>query len=98
MQRNFYLLGVLFFITTFAAKAQDPVVPAPVDPKTEDIRRKVRIGLQVSPEISWLKAQDNNISSGGTKFGFSFGPMIDFRFGENYALGTGISIVNSQGE
>lgn len=79
-----------------AAFAQVPEGQTP-DPRTQDIRRKVRIGLQFSPELSWFKAQDNTIESTGSKMGFSFGPVIDFKFGENYALSTGINIVNARG-
>src|SRR5437868_5911307 len=97
MQRKIYFLTTLCILLIAShLKAQDAGTPP--DAKTDDIRKKVRIGLQFSPEITWFKAQDNTIKSGGSKFGFSFGPMVDFRFGENYAFGTGINIVNAQGE
>ena len=87
---------VAALLTGSAAFAQVPEGQAP-DPRTEEIRRTVRIGLQFSPELSWFKAQDNSIESTGSELGFSFGPVIDFKFGENYALSTGINIVNARG-
>jgi hypothetical protein len=73
-------------------------VPQPMTPGTTGTKtNRVRIGLQFSPEISWLKAKENGVTSNGAKVGFSFGPMIDFGFANNYAFGTGITIVNVPG-
>lgn len=94
MNRTFFLFAcaAVCFAASVKAQVTDPTVPV-----TDDVRRKVRIGLQISPEMTWFKAQDKEITSDGARPGFSFGPMVDFRFGNNYAIGTGINIVNAQG-
>ncbi|HZF99977.1 MAG TPA: porin family protein [Chitinophagales bacterium] len=90
----FLFLAALLGTFTVNAQVQEGEAP---DPRTERVRRTVRLGLQFAPEISWFKAQDNSIQSTGTGIGYSFGPVVDFKFGENYALSTGINIVNARG-
>ncbi|HAP02263.1 MAG TPA: hypothetical protein DCQ93_10110 [Bacteroidetes bacterium] len=51
-----------------------------------------RFGLQFSPQLDWLKAQDNHTTSSGVKFGFNYGLMADFSLASNYAIATGLTI------
>lgn len=51
-----------------------------------------RFGLQLSPEIAWLKAQDKFTNSSSPKFGFSYGLMFDYNFTRRYSFSTGLFI------
>lgn len=51
-----------------------------------------RFGLQFSPQLDWIKAQDKHTTSSGVKFGFNYGLMADFSLASNYAIATGINI------
>ncbi len=57
-----------------------------------------QLGLQLSPNVSWLKTQSENAESEGSKFGFSYGIIGDFNIAENYAVSTGIIILSTGGK
>jgi hypothetical protein len=52
----------------------------------------IRLGLKASPNLSWLRTDEKELESDGTRLGFSWGIVADFPFGGrgNYALHTGI--------
>ncbi len=57
------------------------------------------IGLKISPAITSLRTEapsSNNFSSQTSKFGFGGGLVVDYFFGENYALSTGL-LLNGKG-
>ena len=56
-----------------------------------------KIALHVDPNISWLKPDNNNITSEGSKLNFGYGISIDKMFTENYAIATGLNIFNTGG-
>jgi hypothetical protein len=60
--------------------------------------KKVALGLAFSPSLNWLKANSSQLESNGNKFGFNYGLMADFNFGENYAYSTGLFINNGGGK
>jgi len=56
--------------------------------------KKIGFGLQATPALTWLKPDDKNVlNRDGTKTGFGYGLMFDFRFGDNYSLSTGVNVV-----
>jgi hypothetical protein len=57
-----------------------------------------KIALHVDPNIAWLKPDNNNITTAGTKLNFGYGISIDKMFTDNYAFGTGIQIFNAGGK
>lgn len=57
-----------------------------------------QLGLNLSPNFSWLKAQSENLESDGLKFGFNYGLVGDFNIAENYSFSTGIMLVSTGGE
>jgi len=57
-----------------------------------------KIALHVDPNVSWLKPDNNNITAGGTKLNFGYGISIDKMFTDNYAIATGIQILNAGGK
>src|SRR5690606_19810113 len=61
--------------------------------------KKLRFGAFVAPNLSWMRPtaakSDNNeflTEGGGTKFGFTYGLMAEYRFAENYSFVTGLQI------
>ncbi len=56
------------------------------------------LGLTFSPNISWLKPETENVTNEGMKLGYSFGLFGDFMIADNYAIGTGLHILNTGGK
>jgi len=56
-----------------------------------------QLGLQISPNISWMKPNTDNIENDGLKFGFNYGIIGDFNIADNYSISTGITLVNTGG-
>ena len=58
------------------------------------------IGLKVSPSITSLRAEstsDHAFASDGSKLSFGGGLVVDYFFGENYALSTGLLLTGKGG-
>ncbi|HIA05521.1 MAG TPA: PorT family protein [Flavobacteriales bacterium] len=61
--------------------------------------KKVGFGLQATPALCWLKPDGSkSLSRDGSKVGFGYGLVFDFRFGENYSLSTGMNVVSSKSQ
>lgn len=60
----------------------------------------LRLGLQFSPNLSWLKPDTKGVDNGGLRFGYSFGVVADLNVlgSENYTFSTGISLANIGGK
>jgi hypothetical protein len=56
-----------------------------------------KIALHVDPNISWMKPDNTDITAGGSKLNFGYGISIDRMFAENYAIATGLQILNAGG-
>ncbi len=62
--------------------------------------RRVRFGLKIAPMGSWMKpdfdtqgaSSQYQAEGGGLRFGFSWGPTVEFRLDDNFLVGTGIDI------
>lgn len=53
--------------------------------------QNVRLGLSVTPGISWMKFDDGQGNTNGdSKFGVNYGLTVDLGFADRYALSTGI--------
>lgn len=59
--------------------------------------RKVVFGLTASPLISWMKADNAAISKGKVRAGLEYGLLMDINFTQNYAIGTGTTIIMEGG-
>lgn len=59
--------------------------------------RSFRFGLTLSPNIGWFNPDLNGLSNDGVRLGYSFGLMGDFRLGDNYAISTGLNVLNMGG-
>lgn len=61
-------------------------------------QKSFQLGLQVSPNLSWVKPNSENLERDGLKFGFNFGLIGDFNFADNYSFSTGIGLANAGGK
>jgi hypothetical protein len=51
--------------------------------------QKVRLGLKISPNLSWMNPNEKNYTNNGVAAGVSFGFVSEFRLAEHYAIVTG---------
>lgn len=58
---------------------------------------ELRIGVQISPNFSWLSTDDNTINENGRNFGLKLGVIGEYYFHERYALMTGIGFAFNHG-
>jgi hypothetical protein len=59
--------------------------------------QNIRFGPEVSPHISWLSTNDNQINGAGNNFGLKLGLMGEYYFTENYALTGGLGLAFNTG-
>lgn len=52
--------------------------------------KKFKLGLLVTPQLSWLSSDDPSVSSDGVVAGISYGLLADFFFAKNYAISVGV--------
>ena len=57
----------------------------------------LKLGLQISPTVSWISSNDNRIESTGDNGGLKIGIMAEKYFGENYAFVGAFSFALDQG-
>ncbi len=55
-----------------------------------------RFTLTVSPTVSWMKSDHDNVGKASSIAGYNFGVIMDSFFGENYAFTTGL-LINTTG-
>ncbi len=51
----------------------------------------------VDPQITWMKSSSDRIQRDGWNFGYNIGLVMDKFYTDNYALSTGLSILNTGG-
>lgn len=59
--------------------------------------KNIRFGPEVSPQISWMYTNNNQINSEGNNFGLKLGLMGEYYFTENYALTGGLGLAFNSG-
>jgi hypothetical protein len=59
--------------------------------------KKYKIAFRLSPNLSWMVPQTQDLHQDGTSVRFGFGANVDIHFTENYAIGTGLGIDQSGG-
>ncbi len=60
--------------------------------------QKLSFSVVVDPIISWMKTNEKDIRRDGFSFGYNFGLVMDKYFDENYAISTGLTILNTGGK
>jgi hypothetical protein len=102
------LILCVALITSISSFAQETTTPAPATttappvatPVAPEVIKPVRLGFAVAPAITWLTNETKGLESSGSRFGFSYGVIVDFTIGKsnNYALGTGFYISHTGGK
>lgn len=98
IQKTKVLTLIVFGLLFLNLSAQEDNFSNDPTAKLPDDNRKFRLGLQFSPNISWLKANTAGYKSNGTKFGFSYGLSFEYFMSKNYLFSTGLSMLNSGGK
>lgn len=57
-----------------------------------------RFTFVLSPQISWIKSDMDRVNNGGSKMGYNFGLLVDYFFGDNYAVSSGLTINTTGGK
>jgi hypothetical protein len=60
--------------------------------------KRTRLSFVLSPQISWLNADDKSVDGNGNLFGYNFGVVMDRFFDTNYAFSTGLTINTTGGK
>ncbi|MFM7729406.1 MAG: porin family protein [Flavobacteriales bacterium] len=58
---------------------------------------KWKIAVHVDPNVSWLKPDSKHITQGDNVLRYGFGLTLDKMFSTNYAIGTGLNVINTGG-
>ena len=59
--------------------------------------QRLSFSVVADPMITWMKTNEKNIQRDGINFGYNIGLVLDKYFTDDYALSTGISILNTGG-
>jgi len=58
---------------------------------------KISIGIHADPLVSWFSSDIDSVRNDGARSGFNFGLTINYFFGPNYAISTGINLISAGG-
>jgi opacity protein-like surface antigen len=55
----------------------------------------IRFGITANPSLVWVKPDNTQISGDGVRFGFNFGLVVDYVFGndERYSINSGLGLL-----
>lgn len=59
---------------------------------------KFRFGFKIEPNASWFSPKEKFVESAGSSVRFSYGLNADIMFTDNYAFGTGLSVISNGGQ
>ncbi len=94
MRRTITFLGISLLFST-AVLAQES---GSLSDRITIGDRKIRIGFKADPTITWLGPKESFVTKDGSKFGFSYGFVLDFIIDPNYAIATGLQIAHVGGK
>lgn len=58
----------------------------------------LHFGLKAAPSLAWLRTDSKGLVSNGSKFGFTYGLITEFKFSDNYSFATGIDVTYRGGK
>ncbi len=61
-------------------------------------KQSFKLGLKMAPSFAWLKSDTKGYDSDGSKFGFAWGLISEFKFADRYAFATGIDVTYRGGK
>ena len=59
---------------------------------------KIQFGINVGPNLGWIKPHTEDYSSEGVVMGFAWGFITDFNFSNNYGISSGFNVVYNNGK
>ncbi len=74
----------LLILAGFVSKAQDD--------------EGLHFGLKITPSIAWLRTDSKGVESDGSKFGFCYGLITEFKFSDHYSFATGVDVTYRGGK
>ncbi len=89
---------IVFGLLFLNLSAQDGDFVNDKEAKVQDENRAFRLGLHVTPNISWFKANSTGYEGEGTKIGFSYGLSFERFLSKNYLISTGIDLLYAGGD
>ena len=98
LQKTKVLTLIVFGLLFLNLSAQDANFSNDKVAKLPDEDRKVRLGLNLNPNLSWFKSNTDGYEGSGSKFGFSYGLMVEYFFTPNSMLSTGIDLLYAGGD
>lgn len=98
IQKTKVLTLIVFGLLFINVSAQDDAFANDQEATLPDYNRKVRFGLQFSPNISWLKANSEGYEGNGNKIGFGYGLSVEYFISKNNLLSSGINLLYAGGD
>jgi hypothetical protein len=98
IQKTKVLTLIVFGLIFLNLSAQEDAFANDKEANLPDENRKVRFGLQFSPNISWLKANSDGYKSNGNKVGFGYGLSVEYFINKNNLLSGGINLLYAGGD
>lgn len=98
MQKTKILTLIIFGLLFLNLSAQEDSFENDPVAEAQDENRKVRFGLQLNPQISWLSPNTKNYTSKGSKLGLTYGLSTEFFLTKNYLFSTGFFISSLGGK
>lgn len=66
--------------------------PSAVGTSTVSDEPKFHFGFKFAPTFAWIKPDSKGLERDGSKLGFSYGIVTEFRIQDNYAFATGLQV------
>lgn len=83
MKRLLLLITIMFLSAAAQLKAQD---------------QQFHFGFKFAPTLAWIKPDTKGLDREGSKLGFSYGVVTEFRIQDNYAFATGLQVTYRGGK
>lgn len=81
--KRLLLLTSIFFLSVVTLHAQD---------------QQFHFGFKFAPTLAWIKPDTKGLDRDGSKLGFSYGVVTEFRIQDNYAFATGLQVTYRGGD
>lgn len=65
---------------------------------SQDFGKRLRLGVGVSPSLSWMTSDNNNVTTDGVKLSVRYGIDFDYRILDNYYFSGGIKMSSLNGK
>ncbi|MEJ6980746.1 porin family protein [Pedobacter sp. P351] len=60
--------------------------------QSQEVEKNFKLGFTLSPNLSWVTNDGNNLAADGSKAGFSYGVLADIGFAKNYFFSTAFTV------